>query len=167
MQYKLSIILFLACANCHQVKPIQKTDYIEFKHVGPQEAIIRWLFVSDNKIDIQVDGGYEIINGNKSKISDIGEKMMISDGDYDVEVVNTDTFKQIASFINKFPNFLKSNDDLKTANFSAIFQGKSYNISFPNTKVFFEGLVQYLEMQHCNKDDVGSLNSYFHANFFR
>jgi hypothetical protein len=166
MKYKLSVMLFLACANCHQVQSIQKADYIEFKYVGPQEAIIRWLFVSDSKIDIQVDGDYEIINGNKSKISDIGEKMMISGGDYDVEVVDTASFKQIMSFINKFPNFLKNNDDLKTTSFSVIFQGKAYNISFQNTKVFFEELVQYLEMQHCNKDDVSSLNSYFHANFF-
>jgi len=166
MRYKLSVILFLAFANCHQVKPIQKADYIEFKHIGPQEEIIKSLFVSDSKIDVRVEGDYEIINGNKSKISDIGDKLMISDGDYDVQIVDTSTFKQMESFINKFPNFLKSNDDLKTANFSVMLERKSYNISFPNTKVFFEELVQYLSMQNCNKGDVSSLNSYFHSKFF-
>jgi hypothetical protein len=162
----MSVVLLLLFVNCQIAKQLEKNEYIEIKHVGIEQKLVKPVFISDKKVDIEVKGNYAIINNQKSEFLTERDKMIFSNSDYSVLITDHLTFQKISAFIHQYSLFLKNGGNYKTTNYSIISKGTTYNISYKQTGAFFSSLIKFLKAENCNQESVYILNSYFNSNFY-
>ncbi len=160
------VVILLLFVNCQIAKQPEKMEYIEIKHVGIEQKLIKPLFLSVKNVTIEVKGDYAIINGQKPELLTARDKLILSNSDYSVLIIDDLTFQKIALFIHQYPNFLKNKDDRKIINYSIISKGTVYDISYKHTNIFFSDLIKFLTTEKCNRDSISALDSYFKDNFY-
>lgn len=141
-------------------------QYIEIKHVGIEQKFIKPLFVCTKALNIEVKGEDVVINNQKTGQLTERDKMIFSNGDYSTLIIDEKTFQKLFTFIEQYSQFVKNHEDKKSVNYSIIFNGEKFDISYRQTHAFFSDLAKSLKTGNYEKDSVNALVSYFNSNFY-
>ena len=140
----------------------QNADYIEIKHVGPEEAMTRPLFISDRTVSIRLNSDSVTINNQRAMFSGTSEQIILSHKFYNSLLTDSNTLKKAMFFITQHQSLLiKTFEPRKPhgVEFLIVVNGKFYKISHKMEDDFFAGLINFLKAEKCNRNSVAALKS--------
>jgi hypothetical protein len=161
MKNILSLVILALLSGSHKTFQPKQTDYIEIKNIGPEQKLVKPLFISYSQVNIEINGRYLKINNQKPEFITERDSMILSNGNYSIRVIDNNTFQKIILFINHHNDFF-TNDvkkDQRYIGYAVIMNGKTYVITYPQKLKFSQELIKFLGDKNCDRNIITALSS--------